>query len=247
MIQTPIDRHAVSVLQFSGGKDSLACLHLLRPFWDRLVVMWCNTGDAFPETVEQMREIERMVPRFIEVNTDARAQITQYGWPVDIMPVNRGAVGRAIEGHAKQMMQPYTTCCGANKWHPMDAAARDLGATLVIRGQRNSERMKAPIRSGATYDGIEYWFPIEAWSEKNVFAYLHGINVPAPAHYAHTGTSLDCMHCTAWIGDAGRTIRWMRDAHPAEYGEVARRLWEIRGAAEEEVRQINRVLDDVHG
>jgi len=32
------------VLQLSGGKDSLACLYLLKPKWDDLIVAWVNTG-----------------------------------------------------------------------------------------------------------------------------------------------------------------------------------------------------------
>lgn len=41
-----IDRHERVVLFFSGGKDSLTCLLLLRPYWDRLTVCWINTGAA---------------------------------------------------------------------------------------------------------------------------------------------------------------------------------------------------------
>jgi 3'-phosphoadenosine 5'-phosphosulfate sulfotransferase (PAPS reductase)/FAD synthetase len=60
---TPIERHkpGKAVLQFSGGKDSLACLLLLRPWWDRLTVMWVNTGAAFPETLELMEAVRSRV------------------------------------------------------------------------------------------------------------------------------------------------------------------------------------------
>lgn len=242
MLTHPMDRHHTAVLQFSGGKDSLACLYLLQPFWDRVTVMWCNTGDTFPETRQQMQAIAATVPHFVEVRSDAKAQIEQCGWPVDILPVTRSVVGRAIDGHSMQMMQAYTACCGQNIWRPLDAAVRDMGATLIVRGQRTSEKMKSPIRSGAVYDGIEYWFPIEDWSEEDVFSYLRREKIPVPANYDHTGTSLDCMHCTAWENETDRTIRWMRDAHPAEHAEVFRRLLEIRRAVAEELSVIDRTL-----
>ena len=50
------NRHKKAVLSFSGGKDSLACLHLCRPYRDKLTVAWVNTGAAFPHIVEFVRK-----------------------------------------------------------------------------------------------------------------------------------------------------------------------------------------------
>jgi phosphoadenosine phosphosulfate reductase len=43
-----------TALQFSGGKDSLACLHLYREQWPDLLVMWLNTGAVYPEMMDYM-------------------------------------------------------------------------------------------------------------------------------------------------------------------------------------------------
>ena len=41
-----------TALQFSGGKDSLACIHLMRSHWDTLTVYHVDTGDLLPEVRE---------------------------------------------------------------------------------------------------------------------------------------------------------------------------------------------------
>ncbi len=64
------DHHRV-VLQFSGGKDSLACLHLLCPFWDRLTVMWSHRGDPYPEVQALVDEIRPLVHEVVEIPGNA--------------------------------------------------------------------------------------------------------------------------------------------------------------------------------
>ena len=52
-----LDRHDKIALQFSGGKDSLAVLYLCKEWWNKITVVWLNTGSAFPETIAQMEGI----------------------------------------------------------------------------------------------------------------------------------------------------------------------------------------------
>ena len=56
-IAAVLDKHKKIALQCSGGKDSLALLHLMWPFWDKLTVYWLDTGDSFPETEERMASV----------------------------------------------------------------------------------------------------------------------------------------------------------------------------------------------
>jgi len=37
-----------TILQFSGGQDSIALLYLMEPFWEDLTVVWADAGDASP-------------------------------------------------------------------------------------------------------------------------------------------------------------------------------------------------------
>lgn len=218
-------RHEVAALQFSGGKDSLACLWLLEPFWPHLTVVWGNTGDAFPETLELMSQVRAMVPRFREVRSDQRAQIARYGYPVDVLPVrNHPDVMRLIHPHPRPKLQSCVACCNENLWQPVMAAMRDMGATLIIRGQRKAEVQRTPLRSGDVHEGVEFLFPIEEWSGEEVRAYLADKPIGLPENYEVMDTGLDCMLCTGHLFEnIGKRV-YMAKRHPEAFAEVSRRL-----------------------
>jgi 3'-phosphoadenosine 5'-phosphosulfate sulfotransferase (PAPS reductase)/FAD synthetase len=235
---SPIERHPFGVLQFSGGKDSLACLTLLKPYWDRIIVLWTNMGDPFPETIAQMTAIKAQVPHFFEVKGNSPAWIKHHGYPTDVLPVANSRLGRTINGHDGVLLAPHLECCYANLWSPLETVTKLTGTELIIRGQRNSESMRGSVRNGDVIDGIEYWLPLEDWSEQQVYDYLRDQGVALPAHYAKTSTSLDCMHCTAWMRDKADTIAWLHDAYPEVSAEVQRRLGLIIEAVEEGLNMI---------
>lgn len=186
------------MLSFSAGKDAAACLYLLEHYWDRIDVVWCNPGDPYPETVEYMKKIKALVPSFIEVKSDSREWIRQYGYPVDILPIKRTPLGKMIEKSNKISLQSAWDCCGANLWQPMQIFMQEGGYNCVIRGQKSDDRQTSPIRSGQTIEGVRYLFPLEDWTDADVIEYL-GDRVPPS--YERRKTSLDCMRCTAYMKD----------------------------------------------
>jgi len=230
--------HKIVALHFSGGKDSLATLYLMRPWWERITVLWCNTGDAFPETRLQMDAIKQLVPHFQEVESDQPLQIAENGYPSDALSAWDTPFGAAIyEGRPHKAQAPLG-CCQANIWAPMDRATRMLGATMVIRGQRNSERLKSPIRSGHVEDGIEYLFPLQEWTDEMVKGYLRDNDVALPPHYVYNNTSLDCQHCSGYLFDTVGKFDYMRKHHPTLHRKVVEIVrmnlnavvWELRHA-----------------
>ncbi len=234
------ERHKVAALQFSGGKDSLACLYLLRPYWERLAVCWVNTGDAFPETLAQMEAVRSMVPNFIEVKSDVRAQQERYGYPVDVLPLrNHVDVMHVLHPHPRVPLQSFVSCCGNNLWAPMLAQMKKMGATLIIRGQRNDEVQHTPVRSGDVLDGVEYLFPLEDWSSEDVRAYLCE---KLPPQYAYMDTGLDCMHCTAHMFENLGKRSYMKEKHPSEFSEVTRRLGIIYNEVRSDMQHVEAAL-----
>lgn len=232
-----------TALQVSGGKDSLATLHLMRPHWDDILVVWLNTGSAFPETHEQMVEIDALVPHFLEVRTDVRADIEAHGWPVDVLPISASPWGALIAGKEDTpRLRPWIECCARNFWLPLHNAMRERGITRVIRGQRTSEQYKSPVRSGTVIDGIEYVFPLEGWSEARVFAYLDEIGVKPPAYYGEVKSSLDCWLCTAYLDVKDAQIAYLKEHHPAKYEVVHGKLGEIAATVREAMKPLESVL-----
>lgn len=189
-----------TALSFSAGKDSAACLWLLKPRWHEIDVVWCNPGDPYPETLEYMRDIKEMVPHFIEVRSDSRGWVREHGYPVDVLPIKRSRIGRVADATPGLMLQSAWDCCGANLWRPMQQFIKENSYTHVIRGQKNCDRLKSPVRSRDVIDGVTYLFPLEDWTDTDVLTYLGG-KVP-PSYMRGRRTSLDCMRCTAYVEDA---------------------------------------------
>lgn len=234
--------HEKVVLQISGGKDSLACLHLLQPYWDRITVAWVNTGAAFPETVDLMSRIRAMVPHFNEVKSNQPDYVALMGMPADVVPVRNTAVGHLMQPGGGVLVQPYWECCGANIWQPMQRAVLESGATLIIRGQRADEKRRAPISSGYTESGLTIWFPIEAWTACDAFDYLRSRGAEVPKHYEYTATSLDCTTCTAFLDENMGKMRYMRDKHPVLWKQLEPRLRQVRDAARAELAHVEAAL-----
>jgi 3'-phosphoadenosine 5'-phosphosulfate sulfotransferase (PAPS reductase)/FAD synthetase len=248
-----LEAHEKIILQFSGGKDSLACLLLTREWWPKITVMWTNTGDAFPETIEQMAKIREMVPHFLEVKTDQPAQISKHGWPSDVIPVRATEFGRILvdkttinsdlvaEARRQPIIQGYPLCCNANIWTPMFEATLRLGATLVLRGTRKTDVRRATKSQMEVIAGVTFHHPIWDWTPEQAFGYVKRSGF-LPMHYRETETSLDCMHCTAYLDENALKMRYLERAYPDVSEEVQRRLRVMRDIVVSDLEHIERAV-----
>lgn len=234
-----LDRHSRVALQFSGGKDSLACLYLLQPYWDRLTVYWVNSQAAFPETLRLIDEVRGMVPHFIEIQSNQPADLEAHGLPVDVLPIRNMLYVQPFTGE-RPRLQPFIECCFKNIMAPMGRKMAEDGITLVIRGQRSDEAHKSPLRSGAVVDGIEYLFPLEGWTSEEVRSYLAE---RLPANYAAMDTSLDCWSCTAYLQDNIGKRKYMAQHHPHLYSWVKQKLELIAQETERDSRYLRAALE----
>mgnify|MGYP001605678147 CR=1 FL=1 len=231
-----------TALQFSGGKDSLTILHLWRHKLDETMVVWVNTGASYPSVIEQMKGIKNTVPNFLEVKTDQPAQIEANGYPTDLVPLHFTVQGRAVrETDQLYRIQDTFSCCSANIWQPMYQATKQLGVSVVLRGQRDSEKYKNPIRSGYVEAGITYIYPIQEWSEADVFAYLRKNNIPIPEYYAYEMHSRDCWNCTGYLDEAAGRIASLP---PGQREEVIHRLHYINAAIESQAQPLKQILGE---
>ena len=222
-IAAVLGRHERIALQFSGGKDSTACLYLMRPWWDRVTVYWLNTGDAFPETVEAIERARAVVPRFIEIPGLLAETIAAHGYATDLTPATSTALARAANSGGAPLIDRFS-CCYFSLMEPMMRRMLDDGITLIIRGQKDADAMRGPLRSGDSLPGMpEVLYPIEDWTDEDVLAFLRGKGIPLLRFYLEGMTTApECMRCSAWWGD-GRAA-YLKRHHPQAYQDYQDRL-----------------------
>lgn len=236
----PLDRHKTIVLQFSGGKDSLACLLLLKEHLHRITVVWVNTGAAFPETLAQMEVVRAMCPHFVEVHGRQVEQIAEHGFPVDVLPMRNHLQIQYAAQQRRAPLQGFMQCCWHSLMLPMHEATMEMGATLIIRGQKADDHHKSAVKSGDVVDGIEYWFPVEDWTDTEVLEYVQDSGL-LPAHYEHANTSLDCWSCTAYLGENQWKLSYLKKHHPEKAIEVQRRLNIIRQEIQSDLQYLDKL------
>lgn len=228
---------------FSGGRDSIACLNLLKNDLDKVLVIWVNMGANFPEIVELMDGIRQLVPNFLEIQTNQPDDIKANGYPVDMLPISYTAFGQSCTSKKDIKLQSFADCCNKNFWSPSHAKVKELGITGIIRGQRASDGIRGPIKSGYVEDGIEYFFPIEDWSEQQMLSYLKEQNVIIDERLSMPHSSLDCWNCTAYLNDSKERMKYVKKHHPEKFGEVVKILKRIDVAVKEEANHLQKVLE----
>lgn len=230
------DVHQKVALSLSGGKDSLACLYLLRPYWDRMTVYWMNPGNPFPETVELMASVREMVPNFKELRGNQPEIIKQDGWPSDVVPHAYTSDGNLVFGKTPFKVQSRLQCCLRSLMLPTYYAMLGDGVTCCIRGKRSVEADRTGVESGhITEDGMQLVFPIYDWSAEDVTTYLNEQGVDLPKSYQYASHSLDCMDCTAWWGEG--LPHYLKAEHPGQHDEYRRRVALIKQAVVEQMNE----------
>lgn len=239
-----LSRYRNPALHFSGGKDSLACLYLLRDQLDRVTVYWVNAGDGCPETLALIEKVRASIPRFVEVRTDVKQWREVNGLPSDLVPASAHSIGVAY-GLAKQKLSCRFDCCYANLMLPMHERMLADDVDAVIRGTKVADTGKLPAE-GATefYDVL---LPLRDWSHQDVFDYLASVKAPFNPIYSHfkSLSAPECFGCTAWWGDG--KADYLRARHPAAYVETRIKLADISRMVRAHLQELDTELGVDHG
>lgn len=237
------NRHERIAFHLSGGRDSLCALHLLRPYWDFMTVYHLQTGDDFPETQKVVREAAAMVPHFKVVQGRVAETRQQFGLPTDLMPCNATPFGQMRTG-ATPLISRWD-CCARSIMVPMYERMLADEITLIVRGQRDEEYQRAPMRSGDIdpVSGIEVLYPIQTWTAEMVMLALNAMDVDPAPFYAHGSyTTPECMTCTGFW-DQGRA-RYLARYHPMKFVEYRDGLNRVADALRPHLAHLNNELPE---
>ena len=223
-------------LQFSGGKDSLACLYVLREQLDQLTVYWLNTGDGCPETLAVVDEVRQWIPNFVEINSDSSSWRKKFGNPSDVVPSKTHWLGVAY-GMADFRLSNKFDCCWANIMTPMHNQMVADGVDYVIRGTKTCDTGTVPFEGQDQFYTVA--LPIRDWSHQDVFAFLESVGAPYNSLYDHyKGISApECIGCTAWWDDG--KAAYFQALHPERLGEYRASLEQIRTALQSHLADLD--------
>src|SRR5262249_58828302 len=97
--------------------------------------------------------------------------------------------------------------------------------TMVIRGVKRADTHHLPAADGDFYQGVELHYPLQEWSDAQVFNYLRCAGVKPSRIYEHLNRGLDCATCPAWWSE--RRGAYLKEHHPALFALYDRRLQQI--------------------
>jgi phosphoadenosine phosphosulfate reductase len=240
-----LDKHGHGILCFSAGKDSLACLQLLRPHLDRITLVWVDAGASAPETLTYMRKVAASVPHFRTVHGRQPQVVKEFGWPADVVPARGTLAGSYGAGPRPVMFQPYTDCCARSMWEPLSSFIRTCGTDLVILGQRKQEALRNRLRDEVlqVIGGVTYFQPLNDWDSDEVWQYLEASGLELPPFYAEGAeSSVDCWNCTAYLDHNQSRLRRMQETEPERFAPVARVLTELQLQLRADVAPLDNLL-----
>ena len=208
-----------SAMQFSGGKDSLAVLHLMRGKFDTdTTVYFGDTGIAYPHMVEFIQRTCAELGLSLKLVAPP-VPIGQFhaarGLPSDIVPIeatmDMQAYLRAPRG---TLLQSGLTCCSAMLWRPLQEAMVADGIKTVYRGSKKCDGHVGVGDGFVDSNGIVYRSPIWDWSDAEVFSYLKDEGVELPRHYAAVNGSFDCFTRSSRQPQRHSRAMWARPTRP---------------------------------
>ena len=223
-------------LQFSGGKDSLACLYLLREQLDYITVYWLDTGDGCPETLAVIEEARQWIPKFVVVESDVVAWRNTYGYPSDVVPASAHWVASTYGIGTRRFVSRFD-CCAENIMRPMHERMVADGVDCVIRGTKACDTGTVP------FEGLDQFYyvslPIRDWTHQDVFDYLAEVGAPYNLLYDYyKGISApECLGCTAWWDDG--KAAYFKALHPERLGEYRASLEQIKSALQSHMADLD--------
>lgn len=181
------------LLAVSGGKDSLACLMILKDHWAELDAIWIDTGDTPSGAEERIKLTTKGIQELHVVRTNSKSWREKNGQPVDFFP--------ALDRYKQNapILSSAVDCCMNNISQPIYDFAIANGYSIIINGTKECDKLHN--RRGELYQAGElaYFCPIYKWTDAQVLTYLESI--PSLTYLItdlSTSQSVDCISCTAF-------------------------------------------------
>lgn len=236
-----LSKYKKPALNFSGGKDSLACLYLIKDQLDKVTVYHTDTGDHCPETKEVIDSVKEWIPNFVTIQTNVSQWRSVNGMPSDLVPASAHWIGVAT-GMNDFPLSNRMDCCFQNIMLPMHNRMIEDDVDAVIRGTKMADTGRIPTDN---VDGpYEVLLPLRDWSHQDVFDYLEKVGAPKNKIYDYFGTisAPECFGCTAWWDD--KKAKYFKALHPEQYKIYINNLSIIGNTINQHLTELNAELGE---
>lgn len=153
-----------------------------------------DTGVLFPETYELWRKVE------------ARYGVKVHG----VLPALSLEQQAAAHGDALWAREP-SRCCNLRKVEPLKKHLSGYAAWITaIRREQSKDRANAAVVEQDARFGLVKVNPLVAWTNKDVWKWVHAHDVPYNPLHDRGYPSIGCTHCTSPVkpGEDPRAGRW---------------------------------------
>ncbi len=197
------------IVSYSGGKDSLAALHLTLEAGIKPYVLFNNTGIELPETVESVKRI-----------------VDKYG--LELLVADAGdAFWRAVE-RVGPPGKDYRWCCKVTKLAPLSRLLQEKfpdGALNVVgqRAYESLDRARSPrVWRNRWLPQILNISPIQEWTQLMVWLYIWDRKLPYNPLYEKGFDRIGCFMCpAAFMAE----YKHVQETHPELWERWERVLW----------------------
>ena len=231
------------IVQFSGGKDSIVCLHLFKNDPD-ITAVYVNTGAAFPHVKEHVQKTcdDFGVPLItILLEKSVTEWHKENGLPADIIPWDSTPLMQQLSKKSfGATLVPYMECCSANIHLPMERFVIENNVTDVIRGSKACDTVVG-VSDGHVENGVTYHSPLWNWSHEDVFNYIKMYDITILDNYKDPDSdSLDCWNCTGHMGKTGAArVRYVKENLPEHYDELAANIALVKSTLQNAIDHYN--------
>ena len=199
-------------VSFSGGKDSLVLLHLIRSIYPDVLAVYCNTGVDYPSIVKYVKTFDNvkiLYPKkhFMQI---VREHGVVYPSKIVAQIVNDAKNGKRYaihyingehkDGTENKYKSQYKkwkwlldcdvkisdVCCDILKEKPAREFEKTTGLKpyIGIRADESQRRKEAWLKNGCNYYGSRpVSKPLSLWSEQDVLEYIIAHRLPLCEEY----------------------------------------------------------------
>lgn len=196
----------------SGGKDSVAMLHLVQSMSPNLLpVLWHDSGVEWPGTEEVIQRLQSdgLIDVLYVVRPDH-----------DVIDLKRQQIAGKISAKTKDRLALFDPVSRAVQAFEFD------GAAIGLRAEESHARAMDGLTHGPVYrrkDGILRCLPLLRWAWQDVYAYIASHRLPL--HPIYSAPLLNLEHRgrirLSWWASTDHhrhgEIAWVRDNYPEIY------------------------------